>query len=181
MLATSAQALADDPGTFLDPGARLFTLNWPPDDERKVLRPGGLVALTDGSVAMVTDASGPNVMRLGLDGRLTRILGVGRVGALAVEPTGALLSVVGGSRVYRSTAAGAERTLVVDLGQQPGFGDPSNGPAISAVAALDTGDIVVSDRYHVWLVRPNSALSVSRFRARSPTSISSCRWPADGF
>ena len=144
---------------FLDPQARMFTLRWPDGALGRAL--SSLVAmasLPDGSVVLATaESEAPNLYRQWPDGHVSRMLAGGNARAVAVEPSGALLIGATNGRVYRLVVTATNRTLVADLSRRADFVKGFDYiPNVTALAALDNGELLASNSAGVWSLRPGT-------------------------
>jgi hypothetical protein len=150
---------ASQAGSFLDPDARMFTLQWRdgPLSVKLNDHSGRVRAMPDGSVLFTVGDSRPNLWQLGLDGALSRIGWAGTVVALATEPDGGVLIVRRGRTVVeRLQLESHRRTVVADLAAAPGYSRAALRWGASMIV-LDDGSIVVAIRERIWRIAPGGA------------------------
>jgi hypothetical protein len=162
LVALSATPNAALAGSFLDPGARWFTVQWRDGPLPVHGGYGGLRPLPDGSVLFLRRGSGANLARLRPDGRGERLTWPGEVAGLTTERAGTALVVpAGATTVDRLDLAARTRSTVADLalvgvaGRAFEFG--------AALAAFGDGSIAVSDHSRIWRITADREIETLPF------------------
>lgn len=159
LVALAAAPSAAATGSFLDPGARWFTLQWRDGPLPARGGYGRLRPLPDGSILFVHDGPGPNLWRLRPDGRAEKLAWAGEAAGLTTEGTGtALILPPDGTAVVRLDLAARSRTVVAGLAGIPGVGRETFQFG-AALAVFGDDSIAVSDFSHVWRISRDRAIA----------------------
>jgi hypothetical protein len=171
-------------GSFLDPDARLFTLQWPdgPAAGRPSAGAGRLRALPDGgmlfSSGLTDETATSGLFRLSQDGRLEPLLAGRPFAAQTVTPTGELvITRHRGTAIERLEPLTGRRTVIADLA--PVLGRTRFERLNGALAALDDGSFVVSNGPSIW--RVSAAGAIARVRGNREDVLALVALPGGGF